>query len=154
MFMHLLLCALVLVGARADRKRPTGSVEFEQLKADMEPFSEAIVLNDADFTKYQGYKMLNMTMQDCQNTRKTIVYSHFSLGSKPDYKLNIYRYASDKVRPEDFSANNGRPFATYDKLDDHECALHMRAGWWYNFCSNTLPTGKYYKPCGSYTPPG
>ncbi|KAH3707780.1 hypothetical protein DPMN_067195 [Dreissena polymorpha] len=93
-------------------------------------------------------------MQDCQNTLKTIVYSHFSLGPKPDYKLNIYGYASDKVLPDDFSANNGRPFATIDKQDEHACALHMRAGWWYNFCSNTLPTGKYYQPCGPYTPPG
>ncbi|XP_052239839.1 fibrinogen-like protein 1 [Dreissena polymorpha] len=52
-FMCISLCALMVVGARGGSKRPAGSVAFEQPTADVEPFSDVTVLNDADFTKYQ-----------------------------------------------------------------------------------------------------
>ena len=57
------LCALVVVGARGGSKRPAGSVEFEQPTADVEPVSDVTVLNDADFTKYQGLCLFYFWLQ-------------------------------------------------------------------------------------------
>ncbi|KAH3741972.1 microfibril-associated glycoprotein 4-like [Dreissena polymorpha] len=239
MFLYLSACALVLVGARAGGETPAGSVEFEQPTADVEPFSDVTVLNDADITKYRdcdeilasgsykeagayriylnqsepivvycqfelgsvsyvisiqklgrvsfvqnfynyewgfgsigggdgwlglrrikaltdaGNNKLTVTMQDCNNVVTTLVWYHFSLGSPASrYTLYVNSYASGNVLPDDLSHNNGMPFSTIDRPDVNNCALHMRAGWWYTYCTYALPTGKLYPQCGPYTPLG
>ncbi|XP_052251895.1 uncharacterized protein LOC127858705 [Dreissena polymorpha] len=102
MFLYLLLCALVLVGARADRKRPTGSVEFEQPKADIEPFSEAIVFNDEDFTKYQdcneilasgSYKEAGAYWIYLNQSEPIVVFCEFEAGD-PSYVLLMRKYGN------------------------------------------------------------
>lgn len=44
-------------------------------------------------------------------------------------------------------------FQTYDYPDQNQCAVHMRAGWWYNYCAYALLNGHYYSG-GPYIPTG
>ncbi|KAH3827936.1 hypothetical protein DPMN_129882 [Dreissena polymorpha] len=93
-------------------------------------------------------------MQDCNNMIQTLVWNHFSLGSpESQYRLYVNGYASSNMLLKDLCKNNGRPFSTFDRPDADNCALQLRTGWWYNYCTDTLPTGKY-DLCGPYTPPG
>ncbi|KAH3827919.1 fibrinogen-like protein 1 [Dreissena polymorpha] len=102
-----------------------------------------------------GNNVLTVTMQDCNNVIRTLAWNHFSLGSPASrYTLYVNSFASGHVLPDDLSHNNGMPFSTIDRQDVNNCAVQMRAGWWYNYCTYTLPTGKYYPLCGPYTPPG
>ncbi|KAH3827927.1 hypothetical protein DPMN_129873 [Dreissena polymorpha] len=91
-------------------------------------------------------------MQGCiLREKRKLVWNHFSLGS-PRYRLNITGYASGHVLPDDLSHNNGMLFSSIDEPDANNCAVNMRAGWWYNNCTYTLPTGRYYVYCGHYPP--
>lgn len=95
-----------------------------------------------------------MTLQNWGNEIKTIQYNYFSLGSwTKRFPLRIGGYVSSHVLPDDFSHNNGMPFSTIDRPDRHSCALHQGGGWWYNYCTFTLPTGHYYTG-GAYNPIG
>ncbi|WAR26130.1 ANGL6-like protein [Mya arenaria] len=100
-----------------------------------------------------GYNKLTVWMQDCNNILKKVIYNWFSLGPfSTHFKLNIHSFDHlNSNLPDDFSFNNGMPFATYDKPDINHCAIHQRGGWWYNRCTKTLPTGRYYQNCW-YTP--
>ena len=81
-----------------------------------------------------------------------IQYAHFAIGPEVDgYRLSIGGYRSSHVLPDDLSHNNQMRFATYDRPDVHNCATNQRGGWWYNYCTLVLPTGKYY-PGGHYVP--
>ncbi|XP_045166602.2 fibrinogen-like protein 1 [Mercenaria mercenaria] len=101
-----------------------------------------------------GFNVLTVTLQDCKNTIKVIRYNYFRLGpAYQRYPLRIGSYVSSSVLPDDFYHNNGMQFATIDRPDHHNCATHQRGGWWYNYCSFSLPTGRYYIGC-YYKPSG
>lgn len=99
--------------------------------------------------------MLRVTLQDWNHVIKVLQYKHFHVGPwSQQFPLSIGGYVSGHVLPDDFSHNNGMLFATYDKPDRHQCAINQKAGWWYNYCTYTLPTGFYYHTGGPYTPSG
>ncbi|XP_045169269.2 fibrinogen-like protein 1 [Mercenaria mercenaria] len=101
-----------------------------------------------------GYHRLVVTLQDWKNIIKTIQYNYFVLGpANQRYPLHIGEYISSHILPDDFWHSNGMPFATIDVPDTRNCAVNMRAGWWYNYCTYALPTGRYYFG-GPYTPSG
>ncbi len=52
---------------------------------------------------------------------------------------------------DDMSFSNGRYFYTYDYKDQYDCSVHMKAGWWYNYCAYALLNGHYYHG-GPYNP--
>lgn len=95
---------------------------------------------------------MTVNMQDFYGNSRQIRYSFFKVASNSElYRLSIAD-AYGNV-PDDLSFNNNGQFATYDMPDQHQCAMHMRAGWWYNYCSLALPNGHYYRT-SPYTPPG
>jgi len=101
---------------------------------------------------FTGNRVLTITLQDWSHAIKTLRYNSFSLGSYSDrFRLSISGYVSSNVLPDDLSFNNNMIFATYDQPDHNNCAGNQKAGWWYNYCTYTLPTGHYYQN-GPYTP--
>ena len=54
---------------------------------------------------------------------------------------------------DDMSFSNGMYFFTYDRPDQNQCAVHQKAGWWYNYCAYALLNGIYYHG-GKYQPSG
>ena len=83
---------------------------------------------------------MRVTLQDWNHNLKEIYYK-FSLGPA----FNAYFSHYQGTLPDDFSYNNGMPFSTYDRDSTHYgCAKAVLAGWWYNHCTYTLPTGHYY----------
>lgn len=101
-----------------------------------------------------GYHVLTITLQDWAYRTKVLRYNYFFLGSPSQrYQLHIGGYVSSSILADDFGHNNGMPFATIDRPDAHNCAIHQKAGWWYNYCTYTLPTGFRYNG-GHYTPSG
>ncbi|XP_052781875.1 microfibril-associated glycoprotein 4-like [Mya arenaria] len=109
-----------------------------------------------NMTKYTnaGYNVLTLTMQDWSNQTKVVRYNNFRLGTAAEgYRLTIGGYHSaNSDLPDNLYHNNGARFATPDKPDTQNCATNQGGGWWYNYCTFTLPTGHYYSG-GSYTPP-
>ncbi|KAK3104167.1 hypothetical protein FSP39_024993 [Pinctada imbricata] len=108
-------------------------------------------LNTIYYLTYTGHNVLSITMQDWNNNIRTARYSHFKLQDSYSYTLSIGGYSGNV--PDDLSHNNNMRFATYDKPDIHHCATNQHAGWWYNYCTNALPNGKYYY-YGPYPPSG
>ena len=90
-------------------------------------------------------------MQDWHGNNRSVRYGHFSVSPAPYFQLNIYGFQGNV--PDDLSHNNGMNFATYDRPDPNQCAAHQGGGWWYNYCTFALPTGRYYHG-GPYTPTG
>ena len=83
---------------------------------------------------------MRVTLQDWNHNLKEIYYK-FALGPA----FNAYFSHYQGTLPDDFSYNNGMPFSTYDRDSTHYgCAKAVLAGWWYNHCTYTLPTGHYY----------
>lgn len=103
-------------------------------------------------TNFQGYNVLTFYMQDWQGNNHNVRYSYFHVTDySQGYRLSVSGYSGSV--PDDFSYNNGMPFATYDVGDQKNCAKNQKAGWWFNYCTYTLPTGHYYYG-GPYTPSG
>ncbi|XP_060583551.1 angiopoietin-related protein 2-like [Ruditapes philippinarum] len=101
-----------------------------------------------------GYQILTLTLKDWTRDIRTIRYNYFALGpASLRYPLHIGKYVTSHVLPDDFAFSNGMPFATIDRPDANKCAYHQKGGWWYNYCSQTLPTGHYYH-YGPYIPAG
>ncbi|KAK6999114.1 BgMsFReDn14 [Biomphalaria glabrata] len=100
----------------------------------------------------QGNNNLQINMQDWSGNNQNAVYSQFYLENRNTrYRLHVGPYRGSL--PDELSYNNNMPFSTIDAPDPYGCASNMKAGWWYNYCSYTLPTGIYY-PNGWYTPSG
>ena len=93
-------------------------------------------------------------MRDWNANTRFIKYGHFSiLDQSQGYRLSIAHPISGTVT-DDMSFQNGMYFYTYDYPDHNNCALHMKAGWWYNYCAYALPNGHYYTTGGPYAPSG
>lgn len=99
----------------------------------------------------QGNTILTINMQDWYGNNRNVRYNHFSVSPAPYFQLNIYGFQGNV--PDDLSHNNRAYFATYDRSDSNQCAIHQKGGWWYNYCTYALPTGLYYRG-GPYTPTG
>ena len=96
-----------------------------------------------------GLNRLKIDMQDWNGNRRSISYSHFLvLDERSFYRLFVS--GPSKSLPDDMSFNNGMNFATPDRPDPSNCAVNQRSGWWFNYCSYTLPNGMYYH--GPYLP--
>lgn len=108
-------------------------------------------LNAIYYLTYIGNTILTINMQDWHGNNRNVRYNHFSVSSAPYFQLNIYGFQGDV--PDDLFHNNGSYFATYDRPDPNQCAVHQKGGWWYNYCTFALPTGQYYYG-GPYTPTG
>uniref|UniRef100_A0A0B7A0U2 Fibrinogen C-terminal domain-containing protein n=1 Tax=Arion vulgaris TaxID=1028688 RepID=A0A0B7A0U2_9EUPU len=100
----------------------------------------------------QGNNRLQINMQDWSGNSKNAVYSGFYLEDRTTrYRLHVGPYQG--TLPDELSYHNNMPFSTVDAPDPQGCAANMKAGWWYNYCAYTLPTGIYYTG-GWYTPSG
>lgn len=101
---------------------------------------------------FLGYQILAVYMHDWHGNIQIIQYNYFVLGPAIHrYPLHIGKYVTSHVLPDDFSFGDGMQFATIDRPDINNCAYHQKGGWWYNYCTLTLPTGHYYQ-YGPYTP--
>jgi ficolin len=73
------------------------------------------------------------------------MYSSFAIADESDsYRLSVNGYsgtAGDSINIVDYSAliSNGMKFSTFDKDNDAagsaNCALNLKGGWWYRWCS-------------------
>lgn len=90
-------------------------------------------------------------MQDWSGNNRYAQYHYFALGDPQAtaYSLHIAGFTGNVI--DDLSYSNGMRFAAYDYTDPHNCAVHQKAGWWYNYCSYALLNGLYYKG-GQYHP--
>ncbi|CAL1540357.1 unnamed protein product [Lymnaea stagnalis] len=99
-----------------------------------------------------GNNKLQINMQDWAGNNQNAVYSGVYLENRDTrYRLHVGAYRGSL--PDELTYHNNMPFSTYDAPDPYGCAANMKAGWWYNFCAYTLPTGIYYNG-GWYTPGG
>ncbi|BFZ12212.1 hypothetical protein BsWGS_15251 [Bradybaena similaris] len=99
-----------------------------------------------------GNTNLQINMQDWAGHSQNAVYSRFYLEPRiTRYRMHVGPYSG--TLPDELSYHNNMPFSTYDAPDPQNCARNMMAGWWYNYCAYTLPTGIYYNG-GWYTPTG
>lgn len=89
-----------------------------------------------------GHVNMRITLQDWWFNIKEIYYK-FSLGPKPYYTSYFSHFQGNL--PDDLSYESGMNFAAMDRVDPHGCAAQTKAGWWYNYCTYTLPTGRYYR---------
>lgn len=100
-----------------------------------------------------GNTILTFVLQDWNKNIQQLAYRDFRvLDSAQSYRMFVGSKISGYLT-DDFSFNNGMPFATQDRPDANYCALHQQAGWWFNYCTYTLPTGNYYFG-GNYQPVG
>ena len=102
------------------------------------------------FINIAGNNVLTIHMQDWYGNNQIVVYRYFKLLDPTFFNLSIGGFHGNVKDSMAFS-NNMR-FATYDSPDQHNCATHQHAGWWYNYCAYALLNGKYYR--GPYTPTG
>ncbi|XP_076463466.1 angiopoietin-related protein 2-like [Babylonia areolata] len=110
-------------------------------------------LNVISHLTMTGNKALTINMQDSRGVNKNAMYSHFRVQSYANkFMMTVAGFTGAGLQ-DDLSYNSGMPFHTYDSPDPNGCAVQMKAGWWYNYCSNTLLNGYYYKP-GTYSPSG
>lgn len=97
-----------------------------------------------------GNTKLVIYMQDWSGHNQNVMYSYFRVdGSQYRYQMHVSGFSGSI--PDDLSYHNGMVFATYDYPDTYSCAVHMGAGWWYNYCAYTLLNGRYYYG-GKYVP--
>jgi len=98
-----------------------------------------------------GQRVLTITMQDWLGNTRHARYQNFWLDPYPTYALHVSGFSGNVI--DDLSYQNGREFATIDRVDPYGCSLHQKVGWWYNYCAYALLTGRYYYG-GHYTPTG
>ncbi|GFS16359.1 fibrinogen-related protein [Elysia marginata] len=95
---------------------------------------------------------LQINMQDWDGVNQNVLYRHFLLDNRETrYRLYVGGYQGSLA--DDLQYHNQMPFSTYDAPDPHGCAANMYAGFWYNYCAYSLPTGRYYNT-PYYTPTG
>ncbi len=93
---------------------------------------------------------LQLLMQDWTGNNQTMIYHSFSIQNEANkYRLSVS--GAHGYLPDDLAHNNNMYFATYDRPDPYNCAINQRSGWWFNYCSYTLPNGVYYHG-GKYSP--
>ena len=77
------------------------------------------------------------------------VYKPFRVGNEStNYKLELYiDWGSDGLTDVLAFDNNGMEFTTFDNDNDMKttdnCAVMTSGGWWYNNCSDGLPTAVF-----------
>ena len=100
-----------------------------------------------------GNHRLVIHMADWAGNNKMVSYSYFHVMDRTQYyQMFINGFSGDVA--DDMSQSNGMYFYTPDHPDQYNCAGNMHAGWWYHYCTDTLPNGVYYygpyKPTGPY----
>jgi len=100
-----------------------------------------------------GYSKLRIDLTNWSGKNRYTFYNNFIVGDESRfYQMTVSPAAKGDVI-DDLAFNNGMRFATFDYYDPNQCAVQMKAGWWYNYCSYTLPNGVYYYN-GPYIPSG
>lgn len=105
-------------------------------------------------TMQQGNKVLTIQMQDYLGYNKNARYSSFQvLPYTNAFRMFVAGFSQTGGLVDDFGYHNNRTFQTYDYPDSDQCAVYMRAGWWYNYCAYAFLNGVMYTP-GPYHPSG
>lgn len=103
-------------------------------------------------TTAQGNNVLTVHLQDWAGSSVALTYKKFTVLPQDNrYQMQISGYVGP-AGLDDLSYHNGATFQTYDYPDPNNCAVYMRAGWWYNYCAYALLNGRYYNG-GSYPTP-
>ncbi|XP_041348309.1 angiopoietin-related protein 1-like [Gigantopelta aegis] len=101
----------------------------------------------------QGNTVLKVRMTDWSGYNGIANYKMFYVhAAAQNFVLNIGGFKTTSTVGDALSYNNGMPFASQDRPDPNNCASRHRTGWWYNYCTRSLPNGHYYMN-GPYTPP-
>ncbi|XP_071177500.1 ficolin-2-like [Mytilus edulis] len=94
-----------------------------------------------------GNFKLRIDLEDWNGEMRYAEYDTFAVGNETtNYVLTIANYngnAGDSLTTPD-----GYGFTTWDKDNDESphinCGVTEHAGWWFNWCTNGNPNGKYY----------
>ncbi|XP_038047697.1 ficolin-1-like [Patiria miniata] len=137
------------------QRRQDGSVDFYRNWTDYQVgfgdwSGEFWIGNDIlrDLTG-QGTWQLRVDLVDWDNEMVYAEYGDFQV-SGANYQLTVGSYSdSSTARDSLTSKHNGKLFSTKDKDNDNHptgsCAEEGQGAWWYDWCYQSNPNGKFYK---------
>eukprot|EP00745_Piridium_sociabile_P015741 TRINITY_DN23530_c0_g2_i1.p1 TRINITY_DN23530_c0_g2~~TRINITY_DN23530_c0_g2_i1.p1 ORF type:complete len:256 (-),score=47.63 TRINITY_DN23530_c0_g2_i1:316-1083(-) len=139
------------------QRRMNGNVNFMQpLAAYIRGFGFAQTnywagLDVISHLTLSGNRALTIYLQDRLGSNRNAHYIHFMVQPQNlKYQMTAAGFSGLGIL-DDLTPSSGMPFHTYDVPDPNNCAVQMKAGWWYNNCAFSLLNGYYYQP-GYYVP--
>ncbi|XP_065365044.1 microfibril-associated glycoprotein 4-like [Calliphora vicina] len=94
-------------------------------------------------TNYYGPQELNVYVENFEGVTKFARYDNFAIDSATEkYKLKtLSRYWG--TAGDSMTRHLGQKFSTYDNDNDSICAKEREGGFWFAYCADANPTGKY-----------
>jgi len=132
-------------------KRSNGVIDFERTFAEYENLVGSIetdhwlgLKNIHKLTSKKNYE-LRVDLWDFDDGHRFALYSSFSIGPGPDYKLAVSGYSGNAG--DSLSVSNDQAFSAKDMDKDAapsvNCAEIFKGGWWHEACHESNLLGKY-----------
>ncbi|KAM7352217.1 uncharacterized protein ACRADG_004849 isoform 3-T3 [Cochliomyia hominivorax] len=98
-------------------------------------------------TNSNGQQELYIYIENFQGESRYAHYDNFVVGNASEFYELKSVGAYEGTAGNNMTYNVGFKFSTIDVDNDswksNSCAKRYEAGWWYDFCTHVLPTGKY-----------